>query len=93
MGDAIVYKAYDKNKTNLDIGDVIVFDKAGTQTVHRITEIKKYNDEYRYYTKGDANSRQDDGYVTVNQIIGKVKFRIKYIGYPTLLVRRAFNQK
>ena len=31
----------------------------------------------RYYTKGDANSNEDEGYRTKDDIIGVVKFRIQ----------------
>ena len=92
IGDAVVYKEYNE-KSKVKTGDVIIFHKNGIQTVHRINEIKKVNDEYRIYTKGDANSKQDSGYITPNEIIGKVKFKIKYIGYPTLWIRKIFNEK
>ena len=43
-------------------------------------------EETRYYTKGDANQKQDDGYRTSKDVIGQVKFKIPYIGYLTLWV-------
>lgn len=88
-GDAVVFEKY----TNQDIqkGQVIIFDYNGIQTVHRVDDIKIVNDEYRYYTKGDANSKRDDGYITNDKIYGLVNLKVKYIGYPTLWVRELFN--
>ena len=40
----------------------------------------------RYYTKGDANEQKDDGYRKREDIMGKVTFRIPYIGYFTLWI-------
>ena len=43
-------------------------------------------EEIRYYTKGDANKESDEGYIKRENILGKVNFRIPYIGYFTLWV-------
>lgn len=88
-GDAVVFEKYDNQ--NIQMGQVIIFDYNGVQTVHRVVEIKSVNGEYRYYTKGDANKNMDDGYVTGNKIYGLVTLRVKYIGYPTLWVRELFS--
>ena len=47
--------------------------------------------DVRYYTKGDANTSEDEGYREKDQIIGQVKFKIKYIGYLTLFVNDMIN--
>jgi len=88
-GDAIIYEKY--NNGTLNQGEVILFEYNGMQTIHRIVDIKNVNGEYRYYTKGDANSSMDDGYRIKNNIIGLVKIRIKYVGYPTLWMRELFS--
>lgn len=90
MGDAIIYEKY-KNQT-IEEGQVVIFDYNDVQTVHRVIDIIKVNGETRYYTKGDANNREDDGYRTENDIKSLVKFRIKYIGHPTLFVRSLFEK-
>lgn len=87
-GDAIIFEKYENQ--NIQKGQVIIFDYNGIQTVHRISEIINVNGEYRYYTKGDANKNIDSGYRTKENIQGVVKLKIKYIGYPTLLVRKLF---
>lgn len=88
-GDAVLYEAY-KNQ-DIDEGTVIIFNKDGMQVVHRVIDIRLVNGEYRYYTKGDYNQEADDGHVIKSQIVGVVKFKIKYIGYPTLWVREIFS--
>lgn len=88
-GDAIIFTKY-KNQT-LEDGTVIIFDYNGMQTIHRVHDIIKVNGEYRYYTKGDANKRVDDGYRTQADIHGVVNLRIKYLGYPTLWIRSMFK--
>lgn len=88
-GDAVIYEAYDDQ--TLKTEDVIVFKKDNAIIVHRIVEINNINGEIRYYTKGDANNSVDSGYLTGEQIVGIIKMKIKYMGYPSLLVRSLFT--
>lgn len=88
-GDAIIFKKYDGQK--IYEGQVIIFDYNGIQTVHRVDKITVVNDEIRYYTKGDANKKRDDNYITKDKIYGLVKFKVKYIGHPTLWIRELFS--
>ncbi len=85
-GDAIVYKRYDGEP--IEEGQVIIFEKNGVMTVHRVVDIENINGETRYYTKGDANESQDPGYITSQYIVGTTDVTIKYIGHPTLWMRR-----
>ena len=89
LGDAVVYESYQNQE--LEKEDVIIFYKENIKVVHRIINIENINGEIRYYTKGDANTNIDSGYVTKNEIIGTTLFRIKYIGYPTLWLRDIFE--
>ena len=89
-GDAILFESYDKDKT-LKEGEVIIFNRDDLQIVHRIVDVKKVNGEYRYFTKGDANPREDDGYVLQEDIMGVSKFRIRYMGWPTIWLRDIFS--
>ncbi len=91
-GDAVVYETLDEGDVP-EINDIIIFNKNKTKTVHRIIDIEKINGTTRYYTKGDANESADHGYITDSDIIGKVKFKIVYIGYPSLLLRELFKNK
>lgn len=89
-GDAIFFEQYDSND-EIEIGEVIIFDREGLQIVHRVVDIKNINGETRYTTKGDANQENDDGYITDEDITGICKFRIAYIGYPTIWIRDIFS--
>lgn len=90
IGDAVVYKAYDGNE-QINVDDVIIFEKNGIRIVHRVVDIQDFNGVVRYFTKGDANPKVDDDYITKKDIVGKVQFRVKYLGYPTLWVRALFE--
>jgi len=89
VGDAVLYESYDNQ--NIEKNDVIIFFKNNIRLVHRVIDIKNVNGELRYYTKGDANEKMDSGYVTHKDIIGITKFKLVYIGYPTLWVRDIFS--
>ena len=88
-GDALIYKEYDDEI--LVKGMVIIFQKDNSRIVHRIVNIERVNGQNRYYTKGDFNEEDDDGYVTDAQIVGVAKFKIPYVGYPTLWIRSLFS--
>lgn len=88
-GDAVIYERYDKEK--IVEGNVIIFNYNDIRTIHRVDEIKRVNGVNRYYTKGDANSKRDEGYITDDKIYGIVKLKVKYIGYPTLWLRELFS--
>ena len=88
-GDAIVYESYEKQAINE--GDVLIFNKDKIRIIHRVIEIKEINGQKRYFTKGDANQKVDDGYITEKDIIGISLFKIKYIGYPSIWVNDIFS--
>lgn len=86
-GDVILYKNI---KRNIQEGDVIVFKRDNNRIVHRVISIKNVNHQVRIYTKGDNNPLMDEGYVTEDTLVGKVLFKIKYIGLPSLWFRKKF---
>ena len=88
-GDAVIFEKYQRQE--IKKGQVIIFDYNGIETIHRVIDVKKVNGEYRYYTKGDANSRNDEEFRIKEDIYALVKLRVKYIGYPTLWVRDIFS--
>ena len=88
-GDAVVYEKYDGHI--ISEGDVIIFDKDGRTTVHRVVEIERIDGKTRYYTKGDANDSNDVGYITDENIEAVTKFKIAYLGYPSLWLRDVFK--
>lgn len=84
-GDAIVYERYDDQ--DIDENQIIVFEKNDSKIIHRVVKIEHINGETRYYTKGDFNNENDQGYITDSNIVGITNFKIPYIGYPTLWMR------
>lgn len=89
VGDVVIYKEY-KNQI-IEEGTIIVFKSNNLQVIHRVIDKKNVNGITRYYTKGDANAKIDEGYVVDSSIVGIVKCRILYLGYPSLLLKRVFS--
>lgn len=87
-GDAIIYEEY--NDQVIKTGQVLVFDSNEKNTVHRVVDIENINGQTRIYTKGDANEDVDTGYITTDDVIGLLKLKIKYLGYPTVWARELF---
>ena len=89
VGDAVIYERYEDHI--IAVGDVIVFKDGDNKIVHRVDEIEKINNVVRYYTKGDDNDERDFGYITKSDIVGMVRVKVPYIGYPTIWIRSVFN--
>lgn len=89
-GDMILYERYEEDE-QIKTGDIIVFTSEDLRVVHRVVDQRDLGEEIRYYTKGDANEQEDEGYRIRKDVIGKVKFRIPYIGYLTLWVNNIFE--
>lgn len=89
IGDAVIYERYDGQ--SIEEKQVIIFEKDNIKVVHRVVDIKEVNGVKRYYTKGDANKQNDSGYVTQDKVLGLVNFKVKYIGYPTIMLRKLFK--
>ena len=81
-GDIVIVDQ--KKPHNIDIGDVIAYRHENIIVVHRVVKKEKYLDNYIYYTKGDANDNIDNLTIEDEMIIGEVRFKIPYIGYPTV---------
>ena len=74
------YDNYDKLKE----GEIIAYKCENSIVVHRLIKIIKTNDETFYYTKGDANDNEDNYPIIKENIIGIVRIKVPYIGYPTV---------
>ena len=89
-GDVVFFVA---DKDSVHEKDVIVFNRKDVKIVHRVVKKVNINDGVRYYTKGDANKELDDFYTEDKDLIGKVIFKVKYIGKPTLWLRNVFDKE
>ena len=90
IGDMIlVDKDYQKHLDRLKVGDILVFNVGKKIYTHRIIEIKEEQGNYSINTKGDRKGQLEDSWTVTNKdVIGVVKFKIKYIGYPTVWLSR-----
>ena len=88
-GDVVLFESYDDQE--IKKGQVIIFISGNSKIIHRVIDIKNVNGQNRYFTKGDANDKMDEGYITNNEIYGVSLFKIKYIGYPTIWVKDIFS--
>ncbi len=88
--DGIIYEKLDEDET-IEIGDIIVFNADDIQIIHRVIDKKELAYETRYYTKGDANQLADEGYRVREDIVGKVRLRIPYIGVLSVALNDALK--
>lgn len=82
VGDvAIIQKC---NSNDVNVGDIIEYQMEGYTVIHRIIEKRQRGGNFFFVTKGDNNNAADMAEVKEDQLIGKVIFKIKYIGYPAI---------
>lgn len=89
-GDVVIYEQYEDQF--IPSGQVVIFKKNNSVTIHRVVDIQIINGVTRYYTKGDANEDMDDGFVTDGEILGLVDYKLPGLGYPTLWIRDMFTR-
>ena len=82
VGDIAIIKKCNANDVN--VGDIIEYQMDGYTVIHRIIEKKQKNGEFLFITKGDNNQMADSENVKEKQLIGKVIFKIKYLGYQSI---------
>lgn len=90
-GDAVVYESYE-HSGQIKENDVIVFKESNRRVVHRVVDINTVNGQRQYITKGDANEGIDAGFRTDGDIIGVVRFKVLYIGHPSLWLREILRK-
>ena len=82
IGDvAIIQKC---NVNDVNVGDIIEYQMEGYTVIHRVVEKIQRKGEYYFVTKGDDNNSPDVDEVREDQLIGKVVFKIRYLGYPAI---------
>ena len=89
--DAVIYETYEKYGP-IEEGDVIIFGENNKRVVHRVVEIENVNGQRHYITKGDANPGNDPGYRIDSDIIGVVRLRVRFLGYPSLILHELTNK-
>lgn len=89
-GDAVIMeKLDDESRAKLKEGDIISYtDENNNLIIHRI--VKLINDEY-IVTQGDSN-KMSDKKVSIDDVVGKYLFHVKYIGYPTVMINEILKK-
>ena len=87
IGDVVIVNKKDWEKENyLRPGEVLAYRKDNMVICHRIIQVVRSGQEVFYVTKGDNNEVADTLMVKRSQVVGLVKYKIRYIGYPTVLL-------
>jgi signal peptidase len=87
-GDMVIIEKCDINQ--IKENDIIQYKVKDYTVVHRVIKINF--DKTEIITKGDNNNNIDKP-VSKDQIIGKIRFKIPYIGYPTYIFRKLIGTK
>lgn len=88
-GDAIIYVK--EKASNINKGDILVFEYDNKIITHRVVDIIKIGNKNYFQTKGDNNENADPKLISEANVWGKVKYIVKYIGYPTIKLQELFN--
>lgn len=90
-GDVVIVKKT-KDYENLQEGEVIAYNYHNVIVVHRLARKVKVDDEYYFYSRGDANRVEDNYIVKQDMIEGVVKVRIPLIGMPTVWLNELWEE-
>ncbi|MEM2685836.1 MAG: signal peptidase I, partial [Candidatus Bathyarchaeia archaeon] len=55
--------------------------------VHRVVEVVLENGVVYFKTKGDANGSEDPWLLPAENVIGRLLYRIPYLGYPAYVLK------
>ena len=92
-GDIVVIEQYDTDEEIRSIikGEVLVFKHDGIIIVHRVTNVREKDGRIIFNTKGDNNNAEDAYDIDQSQVVGVARFRIPYIGYPSVWLSETIN--
>jgi signal peptidase len=89
---ALIQKINNNDELNeIQIGDVIQFQRDEILIVHRIIDIVEEGEIMCYKTKGDNNSAEDKELVKAENIKGRLYKVVPKLGLPTLIYRNNDN--
>ena len=88
----IIEKVKPEDAEKLKEGEVLAFKREDKIVVHRIYKIYKSGEEIFFKTKGDHNNAPDGYLIEAKEIIGTVKFNVRYVGYPTVALYEKINK-
>ena len=88
-GDAVIYQKTDIN--DIKVNDILVFSNNSEVITHRVKNIIKKGNKVYFQTKGDNNKDVDVNLVESSNVLGTVKYIVKYVGYPTVFINEFFK--
>ena len=87
-GDAVIYEKVSPEQVKEK--DILVFRNNGSIITHRVENIVVDGNQISFQTRGDNNDDVDKALVNSRDVYGVVKYVVKYIGYPTILLQEKF---
>ena len=87
-GDAVIYKKVQSDQIKKN--DILVFESNKTVVTHRVIDIIEEDGILFFKTKGDYNQQADPALVSQKEVLGKVCYIVKYMGYPTIWFNEVF---
>ncbi|NHJ14686.1 MAG: signal peptidase I [Candidatus Thorarchaeota archaeon] len=87
-GDLLVLQG--RSAEQIQVGDIVVYNASWyleAPVVHRVVAIDIIDEEYHFFTCGDANGSNDPGYRTIDDIIGVMVLRIPLVGNVSIFLR------
>lgn len=92
-GDIVIVESLNSSEINeIKKGDVLVYNHDNKIIVHRVVKISSVNNKITFNTKGDNNTTNDSWIVKESDVIGIVKFKIKWLGMPTVALNELLNK-
>ena len=81
-----------KNISRISEGTVLAFHYDGKIVVHRVVKkIVKEDQSVYFETQGDSNLTADHHLVSMDEVIGITRLKIKYLGLPTVWLNESFK--
>ncbi|MBQ9018841.1 MAG: signal peptidase I [Bacilli bacterium] len=91
-GDVVLIERLNKEeKDKVKLGEILVYRYDNKIICHRVVKVSKRDNGTFYKTKGDNNDQDDKIVLSRKEVMGKVIYRIKYIGLPSVWLNELFN--
>lgn len=92
-GDVVVIEQYydEEELRSIQEGEVLAFKHDNIIVVHRVVRITERNGQLVFKTKGDNNNAEDSYDVEQSQVVGVTKFKIPFIGHPSVWLSETIN--
>lgn len=94
VGDILISKSIDPSK--IEIGDDVVYmgevgSFQGKIITHRVIDIEKDGDNYKFHTKGIANEYEDPAVVSEEQIYGTIIYKTHILSFISKIINNLYG--